>query len=452
MIKIGDFSNLAHVSIKTLHHYDDMGLLKPFHIDRYSGYRYYTIQQLATLNRILALKDLGLSLEQVAQLLHDDISPAEMRGMLRLKQMELATRVDEEQARLVRVEQRLRQLEQEHTTQKAEVALKSVPAQMVLTAQIIAAREELIPPARQSLQGMLQNYLERAQLKPSAPWFALMESAPFAETDLELTLGVGVNLRSGQRPGDWKDTPISLQELPAAPAMASVIHADRSTPLAQTYASLYAWTQSNGYQVSGLFRELYLPEAGSNPAPALQLDASLIEVQCPVERVSIPISLMSKKDQKMEPKIISKPAFKAVGLSYVGKNLNGEIGQMWGSFIPRINEPKRINPQVSYGLCFTNVKDVREGEFEYVAGVEVTDDQNIPAGMVYREVPAYKYAVFTHHGKLDNLGETYQYIYNTALAQTGLQIHPDKYDMEVYNEDFIPGSDDSKLYIYVAVQ
>jgi len=96
MIKIGDFSNLAHVSIKTLHHYDDMGLLKPAHIDRFSGYRYYTIQQLATLNRILALKDLGLSLEQVAQLLDDDISPAEMRGMLRLKRMELTARVDED--------------------------------------------------------------------------------------------------------------------------------------------------------------------------------------------------------------------------------------------------------------------------------------------------------------------------------------------------------------------
>ena len=92
MIKIGDFSKLAHVSIKTLHHYDDLGLLKPRHIDRYSGYRYYEIEQLSQLNRILALKDLGFSLEQVAQLLHEEVSTAEMRGMLRLKKMELALR------------------------------------------------------------------------------------------------------------------------------------------------------------------------------------------------------------------------------------------------------------------------------------------------------------------------------------------------------------------------
>ena len=452
MIKIGDFSNLAHVSIKTLHHYDEMGLLKPAHIDRFSGYRYYTIQQLATLNRILALKDLGLSLEQVAQLLHDEISPAEMRGMLRLKRMELSVRIDEEQARLSRVEQRLRQLEQEQGNSQSEVAVKSVPAQTILTAQIIAANEALIPPARQSLQSLLQDSLERAQLKPVSPWFALMANSPYVETDLEIRLGVGVSLRGGQRAADWGETPVTLQELPAAPAMASLIQTDRSIALAQTYASLYAWTQTNGYQVAGLFRELYLPEAGSNPAPVLQLEASLIEVQCPIERASLPLSLISKKEQKMEPKLLTKPAFKAVGLSYVGKNQHDEIGQMWGRFIPRLNEPKRINPQSSYGLCFTNVKDAKEGEFEYVAAVEVTDDQHIPAGMVYREVPAYKYAVFTHHGKLETLGETYQYIYNTGLAQAGLQIHPDKYDMEVYTADFMPDSDDSKLYIYVAIQ
>jgi AraC family transcriptional regulator len=125
---------------------------------------------------------------------------------------------------------------------------------------------------------------------------------------------------------------------------------------------------------------------------------------------------------------------------------------MWGRFMPRINEPQRINPQTSYGLCFSTIEGAQEGEFEYVAAVEVADDSHIPAGMVYREVPERKYAVFTHHGKLEKLHDTYQYIYDTGLAQAGLQVHPDRYDMEVYTEDFTPGADDSKLYIYVAIQ
>lgn len=269
MIKIGDFSKLAHVSIKTLHHYDELGLLKPAHIDRFSGYRYYGLEQLATLNRILALKDLGLSLEQVAQLLCDDISPAEMRGMLRLKRMELATRVEEEQARLARVESRLRQLEREGQARHADVALKQVPAQTILTAQIVAANENMFQPARQSLVTLLQEQLEQAHLKPATPWFALLNELPYVETDLELTLGVGVNLRGGQRAGDWAGTPVSLRELAAVPSMASLIHAGDNLALPQAYASLYAWTQSNGYQVAGQFRELYLPETGVESPPAL---------------------------------------------------------------------------------------------------------------------------------------------------------------------------------------
>ena len=154
----------------------------------------------------------------------------------------------------------------------------------------------------------------------------------------------------------------------------------------------------------------------------------------------------------MQPTIVTKPVIKAVGISYIGKNQHDEIGLLWGSFIARLNEPRRINPQVSYGLCFSEVENAQEGEFEYVAAVEVADDQAIPAGMVYREVPSHKYAVFTHHGKLEKLSETYQYIYNTWLPQSGMQLHPDKFDMEVYAEDFKLGSDESKFYIYVAIQ
>ena len=155
----------------------------------------------------------------------------------------------------------------------------------------------------------------------------------------------------------------------------------------------------------------------------------------------------------MQPKILNRPAFKTVGLSYVGKNEHGEIGQMWGHFNQISDQIKRINDQEAFGLCFSSVQGPSQpGEFEYVASFEVADDKDIPEGMVYREVPAHKYAVFTHHGKLDTLGETYAYIYNTGLAQAGLEVHPDKFDMEVYDKDFLFGSDDSKFYIYVAIQ
>ncbi len=451
MLKIGDFSRLAHVSIKTLHHYNDLGLLVPAHIDRFSGYRFYTLDQLATLNRILALKDLGLSLEQIAGLLQEDVSPAELRGMLRMKQMELESTVEEQQARLKRVEGRLRQLEQHDAP--AEVALKQVDAQTALVAQVVAANEELIPPARQSLQALLQDQLQRANLKPASPWFSLLDDLPYSETDLELTLGVGVQLTGSQRRGDWEGSPVRLQELPASPSMASLIHTGDPVTLPRTYAALFAWTQANGYQADGPFRELYLSESGPGAGPAASPDVGLVELQCPLERASIPVSILPNKEGTMEHQIVNRPAFKAVGLSYVGKNEHAEISQMWGRFNRSCGPIKNINHKEAFGLCFSELEGkFRPGEFEYVACFEVADDKDVPEGFVYRTVPAYKYAVFTHHGKLDTLGQTYQYIYHTALEQAGLKPHPSKFDMEVYDEDFIPNSDDPKFYIYVAIE
>lgn len=67
-LKIGEFSKLCRVTIKTLRHYEELGLLCPAEIDDYSGYRYYEIGQAVRLNRILHLKCLGLSLDEIREL------------------------------------------------------------------------------------------------------------------------------------------------------------------------------------------------------------------------------------------------------------------------------------------------------------------------------------------------------------------------------------------------
>jgi DNA-binding transcriptional MerR regulator len=53
MLKIGEFARLAKVSVKLLRHYHDSGVLTAHTVDRKTGYRYYTVEQLATLNRLL---------------------------------------------------------------------------------------------------------------------------------------------------------------------------------------------------------------------------------------------------------------------------------------------------------------------------------------------------------------------------------------------------------------
>ena len=455
MIKIGDFSKLAHVTVKTLHHYGELGLLAPAHVDRYTGYRYYTLDQLSDINRILALKDLGFSLDQVAQLIDEDLSVEEMRGMLRMKRMELTRTLSTEQTRLESVEQRLLQLTQDGCPPDQDVAIKAVPALTVLSAKAVAANEVLIQPARNSLQMMLLDHLQRGQLKPATPWFSLIDNNPFTEIDLEVELAVGVKLRKGQRAADWGNSPVKLKELAATKRMACIVHQGQAATLYNAYTQFYAWTQAYGYQVAGTFREIYLSSPDAITSKPVNLDDGITELQCPVRRANIPISVQSPLERKepiiMKPKIITKPAFNAVGISYIGKNQDGEIPQMWDVFNKRFEQIHHIN-DICYGLCFSKVIGAADGEFEYIAAAEVKDDDNIPEEMVYREVPEYKYAVFTHHGKLDTLGETYDFIYNTWLPQSGLKVHPDKFDMELYDERFILDSDDSVFEIYIAIQ
>lgn len=125
MIKIGVFSQLAQVSIRTLRHYDDLGLLKPEFIDPTTNYRYYTLNQLPRLTRILAFKDMGLSLEQISEWVNRDLSIDQLRTMLCSKQEELSEQIKQSTRQLRNIEARLLQIEQEGKPSPYEVILKN---------------------------------------------------------------------------------------------------------------------------------------------------------------------------------------------------------------------------------------------------------------------------------------------------------------------------------------
>ncbi len=97
MFKIGEFSRLTWVPVKTLRYYDELGLLKPVEVDPFTSYRYYSASQLPRLNRILVLKDLGLTLEQIRLILEEDLTAEQLRGMLYRRQAELRQQIEEGQ-------------------------------------------------------------------------------------------------------------------------------------------------------------------------------------------------------------------------------------------------------------------------------------------------------------------------------------------------------------------
>lgn len=270
MVKIGEFSKLSMAPVKTLRYYDEIGLLRPAHVDEFTGYRYYAVEQLPRLNRILALKELGFSLEQIARLLEGALTPQHMREILAMKQAELARRVQDEQERLARVAWRLSQIEQEGAMPGHEVVIKQVEPRLV------AGIRDTVPtyPDISRLYGELYDYLGRMGVTGGACG-AIYYDEGYKERDVDNEALVFLD-----RPVPATGR-VRVYELPGA-TVASTIHQGGYSGLSGAYQDLLSWISASGYTICGPNREIYL----RGPATAGdQNDAGcLTEIMFPVAK------------------------------------------------------------------------------------------------------------------------------------------------------------------------
>ena len=206
MFTIGDLAHLGRVSVRMLRHYDAIRLRRPARVDPVTGYRYYTAAQLARLNRVVAVKDLGFTLHQVQSMIDEKVEPGELRGMLRLRRAQLAELVAEDNARLARVDARLRMIETEGHMNTGDVVLKRIPAVRV------------------------------AEL-----------SAPCASYE-------GPDVTPALSPG------FDVVDLPAVPHAATLLHHGAMAEAFRTGQTIAAWIDENGYRTvgHGYAREVYL--------------------------------------------------------------------------------------------------------------------------------------------------------------------------------------------------
>lgn len=293
MLKIGDFSRLAQVSTRTLRHYDELGLLEPARTEHLTGYRYYSLGQLPRLNRILALKNLGVPLGQISRLLQDGLPVAELRGMLTLRRLEIEQNLREEQTRLAQVEARLKQIEQEGKPSPYEVVLKNVPPQMVAAVRNSVPTLSDMPHYRCALYDELYDLLEHKRVEPGSPEYALYHDVEYLERDIDMEAAVAVSgVANGRLLGGapnalsaCEDNRLTFRELPAVPDMASVVHHGSAYDIPQAVAALFAWVEGNGYSASGAYREIHLfgRENDFIREDRANLDSLVVEVQIPVE-------------------------------------------------------------------------------------------------------------------------------------------------------------------------
>jgi len=277
MFSIGEFAGLGRVSVRMLRHYDAIGLIKPAHVDPFTGYRHYTADQLRLLNRVTALKDLGFTLHQVQTLIDEKVDVTELRGMLRLRRADLAAQVDRDNARLAQVDARLRMIESEGHMDTGDVVLKTVAAMRVaeLSATAIgydhpsSISENLTP-----LYPRLIELLEKHRIPMAGAPIAYYLPAPTGPGDETISVHAAFPIGDG----DFDGLDFDVVELPPIENAAAALHKGPMSEAFRTGQKIATWIDDNGYRAiePGFAREIYLD------CPMDDLDKWVTEMQVPV--------------------------------------------------------------------------------------------------------------------------------------------------------------------------
>ena len=271
MIKIGDFARLSQVSVVTLRYYDEMELLRPIRVDAFTGYRFYSADQLPRLNRILALKDLGFSLEQIKLMLADGLSSEQLRKMLVMQRSDVEKRLSEEQDRLSRIEARLRQIELEDKMPEYDVVIKTTPAMMVASRRVRIPTNDQVPQYLGPAYADIYSYIRSQAVKDDGLCMTLWHSPADVYENEEAEAMVVID-----RPLPGTDH-VKVYELPPT-QVAAVIHHGNFEEFTQGHAALLEWVDANGYRIVGPYREIYIKHDKDNLAD------SITEIQFPVEK------------------------------------------------------------------------------------------------------------------------------------------------------------------------
>ena len=274
MFSIGEFARLGGVSVRTLRHYDEIGLLRPASVDPGTGYRGYTAQQLGQLNRIMALKELGLSLTQARRLL-DGITLDELRGMLLLRRAQLEHELEQHKNQLLGVEGRLRSIAREDAMPADDIVAKKIPAlgAVVIAGQAPAFGPENIVPVVNRLAEQFDQLGIHDRVKEAGPRLIFYEYEDGENVTVHLALPVT------EAPGELP-APAHYRVLPQVEAAISVRAGPAASIFPMVYHDLARWIDERGYRAVGPGREVWVNEVHDIADAAQQV----FEIQLPFTR------------------------------------------------------------------------------------------------------------------------------------------------------------------------
>lgn len=270
MLKIGEFSKLSRVSVRMLRHYDEIGLLKPAETDRFTDYRYYREDQLPTVCRITALKDMGFSLADIVRILDVYDDKEKLAGYFADRERELKRLSQETEYKLTLLDAARKRLRKEESMNYS-VTIKTIPVRYAATVHTTIPHYEN--------EGMVWNTLvsETAHMKlaETDPCLCAVTflDGEYKEKDVEVMAWKTVK-------GSYPDTEhVKFMTLPEV-TVASCTFKGGYNLITEVYAAVVVWLDANGYESDGPMFNIYhiSPHETQNP------DEFVTEVCYPVKK------------------------------------------------------------------------------------------------------------------------------------------------------------------------
>lgn len=246
MYRIGEFSKMSKTTVKALRYYDEVGLLKPEVVDEWTGYRFYTTNQLIELHRIQAFRQIGLTIDEIKLIQKG----ANVEYILRKRKSELLDELKSSAEQLSRIEFILSGKEEEKYM-NYQAIIKELPECIVYSKKLVVpsydAYFEVIPAIGEEVT---KRYPD---LKCSIPEYCFISypDGEYKDKNMKIEFAEAVT----KMYDNFDD--IEFKKIEKVMAV-SVMHKGAYIGLSAAYAYTFKWIEENGYEVVDSPRESYI--------------------------------------------------------------------------------------------------------------------------------------------------------------------------------------------------
>lgn len=271
MLRIGDFSKLSRISIRMLRHYDEIGLLHPDSVDDFTGYRYYSEDQLPLAGRIQTLKSLGFGLSVIKEIIGKYEDTEEMERFLLVKMRELETEAEAVRQKLTLLDSTLKWLRKDGNLMDYNVTLKTIPERYVASVrQVIPAYD-----CEAVLWEMLNREVEPQKVQQASPCYGMAVFHDEEHKDHDPDVEIQINVV-----GEYQDTEhVRFKTVPPI-QIASATYKGSYEQIPRVNEAVANWVVENGYDFDGKSFCIYHVSPGQTSDP----EELVTEVCFPVKK------------------------------------------------------------------------------------------------------------------------------------------------------------------------